>query len=210
MVVGDSGKVGIFKVVNILTESLFYLLLDERINHGVRFSAARRAQYDGSTERIHNVNPAVVPLLPVIETGGQVNGILVFKQACFLHERLILLIEHVIHQVVLQQATHVKSRHEQADIADRHREHVQGGVPLHTEREGKHPPVEEEEHEPHAHERPYFRPRDFFLFHARSAQTGKCEQQDGKQLGIDDAPEQPCRAVEVHQDSIDHADVHFP
>ena len=108
MVVSNHREVGKLEIVHILRIPLFNLLLDEGVYHGVGFSAARSTQYDGRTKRIYHVNPTVVPLLPVIETGGQVDGILVFKQACFLHERFVLLIEHIVHEVVFQQAAHVK------------------------------------------------------------------------------------------------------
>ena len=210
MVVGNHREVGKLEVVNILTESLFNLLLDERVYYGIGFSRTRRAEYDGCTERIHDIDPAVIPFFLVIETGGQINGIFIGEQVRFLLETFVLVVENIVHEVVLQQAAYVQPRHQEADIADRHRENIDSGIRLYAQWQRQYPPIQEKEHKPHAHERPDFRPCDFFLLHARRTQTGQSEQQDGEQFGVNDTAEQPRRAVEVHQDFIHHADVHAP
>lgn len=73
MVVGDGGKVGIFKVIDILTKTFLNLLLYEGIYHGIRLSATRCAQHDGSTERVYHVDKSVVPLLLIVKAGGQID-----------------------------------------------------------------------------------------------------------------------------------------
>ena len=189
---------------------LLNLLLDVGIDHCERLAAARCTQHDGRTLGQKDIDPAVVPLLFIVETGWQVHGVLAGQEACLLLERFVFVVENVVHQVVLQQAAHVKPRHQQADIADCHRENIDSGVRFHTKRQCKHPPVQEKEHEAYPHIRPYLRPCDFFLFHPAGSQTGQREQENSEQFGVDDAAEQPCRTVEIHQDSIDHADIHSP
>ena len=92
------------------------MLLDEIIYHRIGFSTARRTQNDGSPKGIHDIYPAVVPTLLVVKPCRQIDRILAFDKPCFLYEALVLVVEHIIHEVVLQQAAHPKTAHQQADI----------------------------------------------------------------------------------------------
>ena len=161
-------------------------------------------------KNVYNINPAIVPFLFVIEACRQIHGILVLNEPCFLLEGFVFRVEHVVHEVVPQQAAYVQPRHQEADIADRHRENIDSGIRLYAQWQRQYPPIQEKEHKPHAHERPDFRPCDFFLLHARRTQTGQSEQQDGEQFGIDDTAEQPRRAVEVHKDFINYPNIYSP
>ena len=49
----------------------------------------------------------------------------IFAEACLLHEALILEVEDVVHQIVLEQAAHPHTSHEETDISDRKREDVE-------------------------------------------------------------------------------------
>ena len=120
VVVGNGGKVAELEVVDVHRKAFLNLLLDEAVHHGIGLSAARRTQYDGGTERVYHIDIAIVPLLPVVETCGQIDGIPVLHEAGLLHEALVLDIEHVFHEVGMQKAAHPCTRHEQADIARRH------------------------------------------------------------------------------------------
>ena len=51
----------------------------------------------------------------------------IFAEACLLHEALILEVEDVVHEVVLEQATHPHTSHEETDISDREREDGERG-----------------------------------------------------------------------------------
>ena len=116
MIVGYSGQVAEFEIVHIHRKALFYLLLDEIIYHCIGFSAARRTQHDGSPKGIHDIYPAVVPTLLVVEPCRQIDRILAFDKPRFLHETLVFVIEHIVHEVVLQQTAHPQTAHQQADI----------------------------------------------------------------------------------------------
>ena len=117
MVVGNHGEVGKLEVVHIHRVTLLYLLLDEIVHHGIRLAAARRAQHDGGAEGINHVDPAPVPTLAVVEACGQVHGIVVLQQPCLLHETLVFRVEHILHQIVLQQTAHPQPAHQQAYVA---------------------------------------------------------------------------------------------
>ena len=106
MVIGYCGQVAEFEVVHIHREALFNLLLDEIIYHRIGFSAARRTQHDGSPKGIHDIDPAVVPTLFVVKPCRKIDRILTFNKPCFLHETFVLVVEHIVHKVVLQQAAH--------------------------------------------------------------------------------------------------------
>ena len=56
----------------------------------------------------------------------------------------------------------------------------------------------------------YLAPSDFLLLHALSPQTGKGEEQYGKELRPKDTGKQPGGALETEQDSIDYADIDDP
>ena len=103
VIINNCREVGILEVVAVDGKPFLNLLLDEIIDDGIGLTAARRSQYGDRTERIHHVYPAFPFLSPVPEFGRQVNGILVFHKAGFLHERFILGIENVLQQIVLQQ-----------------------------------------------------------------------------------------------------------
>jgi len=104
VVVGNGREVCKLKIVDIHRVALLDLLLDVGIDHRVGFSAARRAQNDGRTLRQKNVDPAVIPPLIIVETGGQVHGVFIGQEPRFLHEGFVLVVEHIVHEVCLQQA----------------------------------------------------------------------------------------------------------
>ena len=210
MVVGNHGEVGKLEVIHIHRISFLYLLLDEIVHHGIRLAAARRAQHDGGTEGIDHVDPAPVPPLAVVEACGQVHGIVVLQQPCLLHETLVLRVEHILHQVVLQQAAHPQPAHQQADVARADGGDVQARHRLRGQWQHQYPPVEEEQHTAYGQCRPNSVPSDFLALHALRAEAGKGKQEYGEQLCVEDGMEQPRRAVEVHQNPVHHADVHAP
>ena len=100
----------------VVGEEMYYLLLDEIIYHCIGFTAARRTQHDGSPKWIHDIDPAVVPTLFVVKPCRKIDRILTFNKPCFLHETLVFVIEHIVHEVVLQQTAHPQTAHQQADI----------------------------------------------------------------------------------------------
>jgi len=102
VIVGNSAEVCKLVVVDIHGEAFFNGLLDKVVHYSIRFTTTRRTEYDGGTERIDHIDPAFVPFLFVVETGRQIDGILVLQQTCFLHEGFILIIEYIIHEVVLE------------------------------------------------------------------------------------------------------------
>ena len=173
MVVGNHGEVGKLEVIHIHRVTLLYLLLDEIVHHGIRLAAARRAQHDGGTEGIDHVDPAPVPPLAVVEACGQVHGIIVLQQPCLLHETLVLRVEHILHQVVLQQAAHPQPAHQQADVARADGGDVQARYRLRGQWQRQYPPVEEEQHAACCQCRPNPAPGDFLALHALRAEAGK-------------------------------------
>ena len=185
-------------------------MFDKTVYHGIRLSAARCAQYDGRTERVYYVDISVVPLLPVIEACGQVHRILVLDEPRFLHEALVLHVEHVFHEVGAQKATHPCAGHQQADIARRNGGGVQCRVCLYGQRQGQYPPVQKKQHQPCCKHRPNPCPRDFFLLDPLRAQTRECQQHQRKKFRIKNGAEQSCGAVEVQQYPVHHADVDAP
>ena len=184
MVVNNRGEVGILEVVAVDGKTFLNLLLDKIIDDGIGLTATRRSQYGDRTERIDHVYPAPVPFLAIIESGRQIDRILVLQKPCLLHKGFILLIEDILHQVVLQESAHIESRHQQTHIPDGHRKGVESCIGFNGQRQGEYPPIEEEKDKADAHECPYFRPRDMLLFHALCTQAGKPHQYQCKELGV--------------------------
>ena len=210
MVVNNRGEVGILEVVAVDGKTFFDLLLDKIIDDGIGLTATRRSQYGDRTKRIHHVYPSPVPFLAIIESGRQIDRVLVFQEPCLLHKGLVLLIEDILHQVVLQESAHIESRHQQTNIAYGYRKSIENRIRLYGQRQGEYPPIEEEKDKAGAHECPYLRPSDMLLFHALCTQTGKPHQYQRKELGVKHISEQPRRAVEIHQYPVHHTDIHAP
>ena len=117
MIVGYLRQIGELIVVDIHRKAFLYLLLDVVVHNSVRLARTRCTEYHRGAEGIDYVNPALVPFLLIVKTCGEIDGILILHQSCFLHETLVLRIEYIIHQVVLQQSAHPYTCHQQTDIA---------------------------------------------------------------------------------------------
>ncbi len=52
-----------------------------------------------------------MPFLLIVEFGRQIDRELIFQQACFLHEALVLVVEAVVHHVVFQSASDPYTAH---------------------------------------------------------------------------------------------------
>ena len=185
-------------------------MFDIGIDHRERFSAARRAQYDGRTLRQQNVDPAVVPPLLIIEARRQVHGVFIGQKTRLLHKRFVLVIERIVHEVVFQKTARPQPGHQQADVSCGRRCDVKQCRCHERKRQSKQPPIQEKEYEARRKRRTDARPRNLFVLHARRTQAREAEQHDGKELRVENGAEQSRRSVEVHQDFIDHADIHSP
>ena len=72
------------------------MLADERVDNAEGFTRTRRTQYDGSTEGIDNVNPALVhPSLEIVNH-RDIDRIRILIQFLRLLERFILEVEAVL------------------------------------------------------------------------------------------------------------------
>ncbi len=126
MVISNFTQVGEFVVVNIHSKALFNLLLNEVVDHGIRFPAAGRTQNDGSPERVDHVNPSPVFFPFVSKQGWQVHRILILHQSLFLHKRFVLAVEHILHQVIFQQAAYPGPGNQHQDKTCRNGQNIQG------------------------------------------------------------------------------------
>ena len=116
----------------------------------------------------------------------------------------------MIHQIVFQQTGHPYAAHEQADVSDRYGQYVERRVRNRRKRQFQQPPVEEKQHAAHRERRDDSSPCNFLLLYAFRSQTRECQKYDGEQFRPKDVAEQSGRAVEVQQDSVDHADIQSP
>ena len=128
VVVSNGGEVGKLEIVDIGGIAFLYLLLDVGVHHRKGLSRTGRSQYDGGTEGVHDIDPAVVPLLAIIEPCRQIYRIFVFDKPCFLHETLVLVVEHIVHEVLSEQTGDPYTGGEQAEVADGKSEYIKGGA----------------------------------------------------------------------------------
>lgn len=70
MVVGDLREIWKLVIVDVHGESLLDLLFDVVVDYSEGLPRARGSEYHGCTEGIDNVDPALVPPLLVVESGG--------------------------------------------------------------------------------------------------------------------------------------------
>ena len=61
-----------WRTIDIYTETFGNHLFDVVVHHCVGFTGTRCSQYDGRAERIDHVDPAVVELAAILESGGQI------------------------------------------------------------------------------------------------------------------------------------------
>ena len=102
MIVGYLGQIGELVVVDIHRKAFLNLLLDIVVHDSVRLSRTRCAEYHRGAEGIDYVNPALIPFFLIVKTCGEIDGILILHQSCFLHETLILCVEYIVHQVIFE------------------------------------------------------------------------------------------------------------
>lgn len=134
MIIGYDAQVRELEVIDIHGKALLDLLLDEIVDHGIGLSRAGCAEDHCRTERIDDIDPPVVHPALIQELCGQVDRIFIGQQPRLLHEGFVLVVEHVLHHIILQQAAnphpgsheeHV-SGPERRDIEDSY--HARGGA----------------------------------------------------------------------------------
>ena len=62
-------------------EALLNGLLNEVVDYGIRLATTRCTKNDSRAERIDNINSVLVPLFLVVETGWQIDRILVLQES---------------------------------------------------------------------------------------------------------------------------------
>ena len=128
VIVSNGREVGKLEVVDIGGIAFLYLLLDIGIYHCKRLSRTGRSQYDGGTEGVHDIDPAVIPFLVIIEPCRQIYRVFIFNQTGFLHETFVLVIEYIVHEILFEQTGDPYTGSEQAEVTDGKSEYIKGGA----------------------------------------------------------------------------------
>ena len=97
VIVSDFRKVREFVIITVKRKTFLDLLFYVAVYHRIRLTAARCSQYKTGTERVHDIYPAIIPFLLIVEPGRQIYGILVLDKPCFLLETFVLGIKDIIH-----------------------------------------------------------------------------------------------------------------
>lgn len=84
VIIHNGTEVCEFEIITVQSKSFLYLLFKEIVYHCIRFAGAGCTQYNCGAEWVDYVNPPLVPLLLVIKSCGQVDGIIVclFSVSC--------------------------------------------------------------------------------------------------------------------------------
>ena len=69
--------------------------------------------------RVDYIYPAVIPLLSVIESCGQIYRVFIVDFARFLLKGFVFIVEYIGHKIVAEYSAYPVARHEQADEARR-------------------------------------------------------------------------------------------
>ena len=96
MVISDNRKIIKLKIVYIQCIALLDCLFDKLVDNGIGLPAAWCSQYHCCSKNIYKINKSVVGLSFIPKFSWQIDGILVFHKAGFLHERFVLCIENVL------------------------------------------------------------------------------------------------------------------
>ena len=76
-------------IIAVKRKTFLDLLFYVTVYHRIRFATTRRTQHKAGTERVHDIYPAIIPFLLIVEPGRQIYGILVLDKPCFLLETLV-------------------------------------------------------------------------------------------------------------------------
>ena len=68
-----------FEIITIERKPFVYLLFKEVIDHCKRLAGTGGAEHNRRAERIHHIYPAGVPLLFVVESCGDIYGIIAVR-----------------------------------------------------------------------------------------------------------------------------------
>ena len=115
VVIDNGTEVREFEVITVQREPFLNLLFEKVVHYCIRLTGTGCAQYDCRPEGVDNIYPSVVPLFLVVESGGEIYRVFILDFARLLLERLVFIVEYVVHQIVLQQSTHPVAGHKQAD-----------------------------------------------------------------------------------------------
>ena len=128
MIVSNFRQIRKLIIIAVKRKTFLDLLFYVTVYHCIRLTTTRCSQYKAGTERVHDIYPAIIPFLFIVEPCRQIYGILVLDKPCFLLETFIFHVKDIIHEVVLQQPGHPCTRHEHTDIARRQRGNIKHGI----------------------------------------------------------------------------------
>ena len=196
-----------FTLVAILGKTFGYGLLDVVVHYGIRLTATRCSQYNGCSERIHDIYPTVPFLALIDKLRRQVYRILVLHQSCLLHKTLVGHIEDIFHKVMLEHTANPYSRHKQKDISDSYRNGIDNHIHNWRERQVEQPPVHKEEYKTSEEGRINLLPGHLLILDSLCTEARESQEYDGEDLCHKQVAEQPCRILKVEQYLIYHSDV---
>ena len=73
-------------------------MLDDVVDGGIAFPGTGRSADQNRSERIDDIQSAVVPLLPIVKTSGKIDGVIVVQKTGFLLETFVFHVVSVLHQ----------------------------------------------------------------------------------------------------------------
>lgn len=98
MIIRDRAQVRVLVIVQQHREPFADLLPDDVIDDGIAFPGTGGPADQNRSERIDDIQSAVVPLLSIVKTSGKVNGAVVVQKTGFLLETFVFHVVSVLHQ----------------------------------------------------------------------------------------------------------------
>lgn len=173
----DGAEIGMFEIVAKHRISLLDGLSDNGIYDAKTFARPRYSANRNRAVRRNYISISLPPFLFIVEQRRQVDRILVFYQAGFLHERFVFIVIYVVHQPVFQNPAAPYASGQQADIPGREYRRIKRSACGDGIRGCQNPVVTKKEDEAYDPGQDNMLSVDFFLFDPDSSQTGQAEQQ---------------------------------
>lgn len=117
MVVGYNAQVWKLEIVNVHGVAFLNHLFNELIDNTVALPAAGASDYHSALHRVYDVDKTVVPQFFIVESSAEIYGVFIFDQTCFLQERLVFIVEHILQHIVFQKSTDSHSGSQQENVS---------------------------------------------------------------------------------------------
>ena len=145
VIVGDQCEIVEFKIIDIQTETLLYVLLNVAIDNSIAFPGAGSSKHHSRPEWVHYVYPSVTPKTFVVILCRKIYRVFIIQELRFLFEAFILIVERIIDIISFKPSAEPYPGCQQTEITNRQREDIEYCTASGTPRQMAQGVVEEKE-----------------------------------------------------------------